>query len=300
MYRLWVRDKKKGGRRVIDVSPVDGGADPLGCRRLVFFVHGYNNNYFQASKTWQSTRAWLRDHDVPLERVVLFYWPGDYFKNYLLSALFYYKQVPTAKETAEKLAAYIAKHAGPARGLEVSFVAHSLGSLVVLHTLKLLKERKTPVNVRNVLLMAAAVPVGTCASGSSTPQGDYPEAFSRGTHEQVLYSQEDDVLRRFFRPGQALARATPPHLRRAVGFTGGPSTGPNGRWTSNEEMVKYDHGDYWESERSLQYIAEVLGRPIQLQGRPLRRNELRKRRLLETRVKRQRLRKALYGTVLLW
>jgi integrase len=87
-------------------------------------------------------RLWklLRRRGVDLRSVVLFYWPGDYSRWNLVSAMNYPRTVPIAEDTAELLAAYLESAAQDRRvPLHLSFVAHSLGSLVVLETLRRLR-----------------------------------------------------------------------------------------------------------------------------------------------------------------
>ena len=119
---------------------------------------------------------------------------------------------------ARLLAAYLRRAAqGRCVPLQLSFVAHSLGSLVVLETLKLLRGDREKIIIRDVLLMAAAVPEGFCVPGEL-----YGNPFSSDANEVALYSRDDGVLNHAFQIGQEIADRFPENRRRAVGSTGGP------------------------------------------------------------------------------
>jgi len=162
--------------------------------------------------------------------------------------------VPIAGQTAELLAAYLQRAARQRSvPLQLSFVAHSLGSLVVLETIRLLRVARANIMVRDALLMAAAVPEGFCVRGEA-----YGDSFSLDTNEMALYSQDDKVLKNFFQVGQEIATRFPEKRRRAVGRSGGPGAGRGQRWTSAIHMDGFDHGDYWGGRESVAEIAQIV------------------------------------------
>jgi pimeloyl-ACP methyl ester carboxylesterase len=218
------------------------------------FVHGFNNSWKSAEVVWGGTleQLWRRQADP--KSVVLFYWPGDYSRWQVRSAMNYPQTVPIAEETAQLLAEYLHRTTKDRKiPLHLSFVAHSLGSLVVLETLKLLRSYGSNVTVGDVLLMAAAVPEGFCERGQ-----DYGEPFSNSTREEVLYSGDDTILKYFFQVGQLIADRFPEEQRRAVGRYGGPSAGEEGRWKANSHKDGYGHGDYWKKPGSIAKIARIV------------------------------------------
>jgi pimeloyl-ACP methyl ester carboxylesterase len=253
MYKLTCREHPRG-RGLIDVKPVDGVSDPAraGLDRWVLFVHGYNNDEEDAAKAWSQTFATLADYGVDSQGAVLFFWPGDYSRFEVVAAMSYPKVVPIAEATARRLAAYLTS-VSQHRTLRLSLIAHSLGSLVTLETLRLLRDEHANVIIEDVLLMAAAVPVGFCVQGES-----YGSAYSATTRETALYSLDDSVLKKFFQAGQEVADRFPERRRRAVGRTGGPDAGPGGRWYSVAEMDEFDHGHYWRKPESIEKIAAIL------------------------------------------
>jgi pimeloyl-ACP methyl ester carboxylesterase len=220
-------------------------------------VHGFNNSWKAASATWRATLEQLKLCNVDLDAVVLFYWPGDYSRWQVRSAMNYPRTVPIAEETARGLAEYLERAAlGRSVPIQISFVGHSLGSLVVLETIRLLRNAKANIWIHDVLLMAAAVPEGFCVPGEA-----YGGSFSPETNEAALYSLDDGILKRFFQVGQQIAGRFPENRRRAVGRTGGPGAGFGQRWAFNAHMDGLDHGDYWKKPASVEQIARVVSRP---------------------------------------
>ena len=255
MYQLTCR-ARTSGRGLVPVAAADGSHDPAtaGLRRWTIFIHGFNNSEEDANTTWSGTLEELRRRQVDLGAVVLFFWPGDYSKLEVVSAMLYPKTVHTAEKTARLLSAYLVRAAqGQSAPLELSFVAHSLGSLVVLQTVRLLREARANVMIPDVLLMAAAVPEGFCV-----PTEAYGTPFSPETKEVVLYSLDDVVLKRYFKVGQKIAGRLPTHRQRAVGYSGGPGAGPEERWWVAAHMDAFDHSDYWKKPASVMRIARVV------------------------------------------
>jgi Alpha/beta hydrolase of unknown function (DUF900) len=255
MYQLTAR-AREAGRGFAPIAPVPGTRDPAtsGLDTWTIFVHGYNNNQVRAAATWGETAATLVEGGVHLDTVVLFFWPGDFFPSRKASALMYPRTVPIAHKTGERLATYLTRVARPrSRPLRIAFVAHSLGSLVVLETIRRLRVEKANVEVLDVLLMAAAVPEGFCL-----PSAPFGLRFKDNAREVVLFSEDDTVLEGFFEAGQQIAGAMPRVRTRAVGRTGGPSSGPGRRWFTNVNMYGFDHGHYWTKEESVAEIADVV------------------------------------------
>lgn len=255
MYQISCRSRTRG-RGLNPVKPVAGTPDPAksGLDRWTIFIHGFNNSVKSAAATWRLTSEKLLDHRADLRAMILFYWPGDYSHWEIVSAMNYPRTIPIAKETAERLVTYIQTVTEDRnKTLHLSFVAHSLGSLVVLETIKLLRIAGAKVAISDVLLMAAAVPEGYCVSDE-----EYGQPFSGETREVVLYSQDDSVLKNFFKLGQRIAALLPPNRQSAVGWSGGPGAGPGRRWYANVRMDDFGHGDYWKKPESITEIAAVL------------------------------------------
>lgn len=254
MYQLTCRAQERG--RGLTPVVAHGTPDPatVGLDRWIIFVHGFNNSKKVAAATWRATVQKLILCRVDMGAVVLFYWPGDYSRWQVVSAMNYPKCVPIAEETAQRLAAYLQSAAQDRQvPLQLSFVAHSLGSLVVLETIRLLRAARANVMVHDSLLMAAAVPEGFCIRGEA-----YGDPFSLDTNEVTLYSLDDGILKKFFQVGQEIAKRFPETRRRAVGRSGGPGAGRGQRWTSALHMEGFGHGDYWNKPASIAEIARIV------------------------------------------
>lgn len=255
MFQLTCRARARG-RGLAPVAPVEGTPDPAtsGLDRLTLFIHGYNNDHEEATAAWRRTSDALLRRNVDTSAVVLFYWPGDYSRWEAVAALSYPLTVPVAEETARLLVLYLTGVVeARRRTLSLSFVAHSLGALVTLESLRLLRDARLDIVIDHVLLMAAAVPEGFCTSGET-----YGDAFSAATREMVLYSLDDPVLKKYFQVGQEIALRFPEQRQRAVGRTGGPGAGPGRRWYTNAHMDGFEHGDYWRKPESVDEIAAIL------------------------------------------
>jgi pimeloyl-ACP methyl ester carboxylesterase len=248
-----VRDEKRAGSMRNEVLSKFGL--PKGHLRLTVWIHGFNTSEYSAADTWEISYRQVMEITKlnRLNGTVWFFWPGDASRNPAFSAAGYFAQIPDAVTAGRLLAQYITSISVHNPGLKVDLVAHSLGCRVALEAARHLSSTKTP--VRTLLLFAAAVPEGLCLPGN---QYDGPLA----QREQILFSQSDTVLKRWFPLGQALARRTgndiyPGHLTEAVGYRGGPSD----RWKRKQEARDYEHGDYWTGEESLDFLGTLYGRP---------------------------------------
>jgi hypothetical protein len=246
---LKARTRSRGGRAS---HPDDPWGSLRGRRDVTILVHGYNNDRDDADRKWMHMHAQLRTRLPPasLRPLALLYWAGDHrFKP--LSAAMYFAKVQVAVEVGQGLADRLAK-AGAVRRIRVCFVGHSLGCRVVLEAIRGLRGNPQ-VRLGDVLLMAAAVPAGLCAT---------PRRYARhgDVHgERILFSTDDTVLAHWFPLGQRLARLRgdddPGEAREAVGLNGGPC----GRWLGNKLPTGLDHGEYWTSSDALDEITRLLG-----------------------------------------
>jgi pimeloyl-ACP methyl ester carboxylesterase len=245
------------------VRLADSGRNPLDEHKghLTILVHGYNNSQVAINEAWRDLASTLAASRIPLDDLVAFYWPGDQWSSTVASALAYPLQIPVAKGAAERLSAYLLT-ASASRPLTISFIAHSLGCLVVLETIATLAASKSrPLTVDGVLLMAAAVPQGLC----KRDLGPYGQAWPLGADQRVLFSTSDTVLGRVFHMGQRAAEfvglTQAPKMnsfayRSAVGRDGGPQR----RWSHLQSLSAegYKHGDYWTKGESREEIMIAL------------------------------------------
>jgi predicted alpha/beta hydrolase family esterase len=253
------------GNSVLDEPEVRYAHCAVGCRHLLVFVHGFNNDRATAAVSYDNFAKDINDRGAPLlpDGVAYFFWPGDYYvpehrlRAQLVGAARYPLQVQTARTAAARLAAFLTTVMQQSTKLtQVSFVAHSLGSRVVLETIKLLRASPTAQRLSVTCLMAAAVPVAHV-----NPLGELRDAADAIDHLLVLHSTRDTVLTFAFPAGQSASFAvgieTTPDVR-AVGRTGSPWSASHPGAPPRHVRLKAGHGDYW---RHPEYhsVVEVCG-----------------------------------------
>ncbi len=259
-------------RTVKKVEPTKRGRpDPSDYRyarsRIVFFIHGYNTSYGEATESFDDFwNNYLYEKLTDQEKgdCLFFFWPGNRKWWPLIRSFYYPWPIEKAYETALELASYTKKlkSINKYEPLRLQFVAHSLGCRVTLETLKMLKQESlTHIVIEKVILMAPAVPVGDC----ELPSGYFVEQLSKYT-ETVLYSSKDKILSLSFPLGERIGSLVSDldieknynwKMRRAweaVGKAGNPKS----RWSKESEDTKLSHGDYWKNETSLNKILEMI------------------------------------------
>jgi pimeloyl-ACP methyl ester carboxylesterase len=240
-----VRQNDKHGGLRPHVKPP--GTDPSGRPLVIILIHGYNNNYNQALKSYEAFQNKFSKIGMSkpyMENIWEFYWPGD-GTELGVAALSYSFQIPKAQASAEKLFQYIDKICSVSSTTEFVFIAHSLGCRVLLEMLKLLKARAG--QIRLAALMAAAVP------RFMIEQGTLALPFIHSI--TGLFSPNDNTLRIFFPPGQSLARGDEGLFPEAVGLHGQPSS----FWTKESLNTGLDHSKYWSEQKTANFIARQLG-----------------------------------------
>jgi pimeloyl-ACP methyl ester carboxylesterase len=227
-----------------------------GRRRLVLLIHGYNTTESGALESYEELVASLQALGPVarpmLEHLVALLWPGDVHLGPLSFAL-YPTAIGPARESAERLAAFLQDLRGPeGTPVEVVLVAHSLGSRVALELLQRCARSRPSARMARSCLMGAAVPVPMLDAGGSLVDG---ATLSRTL---VLYSPSDAVLAWAFPLGETLAREGA--FPEAVGRFGRPLP----LWNTHHQMFKnglqgYGHGDYWKRRETASPLASFLG-----------------------------------------
>ena len=228
---------------------------------LLILIHGFNNNQYEAQQAYSGFRDLQRElvsigTAARLEDLLGdAFWPGDAkWAGPLdwLDFLVYPATIAGAKETAERLCAYLLQRRDV---LELSFVGHSMGCRVVLETIARLRaEPGFQIPIKKVCLMAAAVPTfAVCPGGALEP------AFSAAEEVKVLHSRDDMVLSYAFPAGQTLAGDG--FLPQAVGLHGHV---PRSGRVSVQSVDGAGHSDYWGWQNSMAsvkaatYISQFL------------------------------------------
>jgi pimeloyl-ACP methyl ester carboxylesterase len=249
---LSVRTRSSGGK----VADKVNGDVPNGLRRLVLLIHGFANSQNGASESFAEFIANLESiketaktqFPVP---VFKFFWPGDN-RVVGISQITYSSEIPVAVDSAERLYEFFSGLAGPQGGpTEIYLVAHSLGSRVVLETLRYFARLRNDLLIfSSICLMAAAVPV-------SEVQDTHALLFASllPARRQVLFSTSDPILWLAFRPGEALAGEG---MSEAVGRRGEPFEIWNARWNCKG----FGHHDYWKSPLAALQLAKLVGLPV--------------------------------------
>jgi pimeloyl-ACP methyl ester carboxylesterase len=266
LFRVSARTESAGGE--LTKAEILGSDDPTGETLLTFFVHGYNNIEWRATKRWDlHTWPGIRSlTHAPIGDFVLFFWPGDTGSLKALSALSYPSRVPVAIAAGVELGRYIKGIRRLNPGLRVQFVGHSLGCRVVLSAVEELAKQPHVVPVLRILLMAAAVPEGDCGE-SGRWHASIAETFAGAlgpdvaeSSEVVLYSKKDEILGGIFDLGERKARrdglrSVEPY--EAVGLTGGPLDRWDGGAGAKECHLK--HNGYTTSKVALRHVAALFG-----------------------------------------
>src|SRR5450755_3597726 len=118
-----------------------GSISPYGRQQIVVLIHGYANSKSSASTSYQACIDNLQRLAAPANNnipspIFKFYWPGD-TQIRIFSELSYPTEIWPAKESGQRLAAFLATLTGPGGSpVEVHLVAHSLGNRVALEMLK--------------------------------------------------------------------------------------------------------------------------------------------------------------------
>jgi pimeloyl-ACP methyl ester carboxylesterase len=246
-----------------DLQAVREALDAGTGRGLVLLIHGYNNDYAAALRSYdaffelQHGLAQLPEHRPLADNRVFveLYWPGDADWG-IASVLFYMGAVANARVCAERFAPAIAALAERGEPLAVEIVGHSLGCRVAFELIKRLRAAPN-VNIDRVVVMAAAVPTFMLESPADPkclrPAYDQAVAAAGGAG-MSLYSGADPVLAFAFPLGQTVASGDEGFLPTALGHAEWHCASmPVG--FEQREVAGASHSDYWGGEADTRAIA---------------------------------------------
>lgn len=208
------------------------------CSNIVFLVHGFNVKRSSGAAELGNLAPLLPA--VGDGAVVAVLWPGDS----MLGAASYPFETNKADDSAVELAKFISDNLPQCPA--ISFVAHSLGSRVVVQTVQQLKILGIP--VAEVCLMAAAID-----NNSLSSLAQFRGAAEYASRVAVLYSPGDNVLKLAYPGGNLLSAFLhwTSTSNAALGFTGPTSeSAPSGSIPAQVEATGIplaagvDHSDY--------------------------------------------------------
>jgi hypothetical protein len=255
--RLSVRSKELGRYQYPDpVRFEHGNMTDLAQSRILLLVHGFANPEETAVESYDKFAAGLTavKESFPGDwgAVCEFHWPGDDNRGSLRSKATYPLRIDAARSSAGRLYDFLHGEDALKPDKSLYIAAHSLGCRLTLEFLREIVIRGTyggPV-VREVVLMAAAVPIDTCLPRS----GWFLPGETR--HEHVLFSGRDMVLHYVFGIGQRI----PGEHGHAVGREGRPEK----RWWTRTS-TGLGHGEYWGKYAVAKRVSAIIGiGPVEL------------------------------------
>lgn len=220
--------------------------DPL----TIVLVHGFRTDEQSASKNYATFRANLRQISEHLFSCTkTFTWPSQ-GRLIRLHRYFADRDI-AAQEVGRKLAEFIRDDIRRVtRPRKYVFVAHSLGSRVVLEMVYHLDQMEVDYSTRiRIFLMAAAVRIEDFERHG---QDRYRDVVAKLQASNVLYSPDDGVLRIAFVLGMR------PYSKEAIGRYGIPRDA----WSERpQQMYGYGHTDYWadKNQEATRALAVFLG-----------------------------------------
>lgn len=255
--RLTVRSTDPGRYQLPErVVFEQGTMTDLAASRILLLVHGFANPEETAQRSYEKFAAGLAKVSESFPgtwgAVCEFHWPGDDIRGPLRSKETYPLRIYVAQTCAVRLYDFFHRETALDSDKNLYIVAHSLGCRLTLEFLReIVKSGQYagPV-VREVALMAAAVPMDTCLPRS----GWFLPAETR--HEHVLFSANDQVLHLAFPVGQGAAG----EHGHAVGRGGLPDE----RWWTRTS-TGLGHGEYWGKDKVATRVSTILGTgPVEL------------------------------------
>ena len=238
-------------------------------KHVTIFVHGYNNDWADAAKRYESICRKLYSGANGLGLCILFTWPSDG------AALHYLPDRADARESAIDLAEVLsgfydwlinrqtsaATDAGNACNVKTSVIAHSMGNYVVQKAMQLCWTRKNQpmlVSLINQLIMVAAdVDNDLFKSGESSDKSDGDAVANLTYRVSALFSGRDSVL--------GMSAGLKHFGKRRLGRAGlDPDVPtPDNVWDRDCSRLipagsKNVHSAYFEAPRTIELMRQIL------------------------------------------
>jgi hypothetical protein len=250
-YILNFRDSKNAGAvnsGVFETGNGLGTEDDINFEEeLIFLVHGFNINEDTGKRSLDDM---INSLSISGKKVgfVSILWPGDHWAkpvNYIF-------ENRDADDTALNLSRKIAEILK--KDIEISFIAHSLGSRVVMQTIKYLEARD--IFIKKIFLLAAAID-----DFSLSAIKFYNSAAKQAEKVHVVWSRKDKVLRWAYPAADFLQSFL--FMDDDIGLALG-SRGPKARKRKRENIPK-NVTTYKCSNKHSEYLPKVNVNPKQVQ-----------------------------------
>ncbi|HTY48741.1 MAG TPA: alpha/beta hydrolase [Steroidobacteraceae bacterium] len=221
----------------------------LSHRELILFVHGFNNTVSQARDAYAGFMANQQllacvptgGDFAPGQQIVEIFWKGDDWG--VMSALYYADAVPNSVITGRALGQVLqALAVGRGESLEVSIVAHSLGTRLALECLK--EIGATPAVLVNHIVFFAAATATFMLDSEAEVHGLRRPLNSVSGGSVSLYSGADMVLALAFPPGQTFSHGQEGFFPTALGHAEWETPTPP-PLLNQAENTGAGHSDYW-------------------------------------------------------
>ncbi len=281
---LSARQQPNGGKPLQRVEPASGQVascvtdnsglteDVADGSTIFLCIHGYNNDTLEAIRSYLhfvDNLEQMAPDILPVAKVFGFVWPGDEAWK-LISGPSFLDKPKIAETVGANLASYLDSRCGKV-GIDIYFVAHSLGNRVLFYALRQFMKINNPkLRLHGILCMAAAVPAYTLEEKhyflkeqTDAELKEILNAFKLVQFRYNGYSHDDKTLRRLFSVASIILTLPKTHLldeisnQKAIGYLGKPDT--PGLWSLNYNSY-LDHSFYWpDKPNALKFSMLVKG-----------------------------------------
>lgn len=251
---------------------------------LIFLFHGFNVEKETAkSNQYKPFRENLSNLGIKFNIVEVYWYEKKsirLIKQWREGMEEYVKQVYNAIDCGIELAEFLVsvlQKVSNKQANEIILIGHSLGCRLIIETILnttnlSIQQRKRLLGSITIMLMGAAIDV------SLLNNQNLSNGISGLRQAIVLYSQNDYVLKFIFPSAEEKIYLeegiNSPNNISAVGLNGEPSQ----IWHSNKDFLEaripinyIDHNVYWKKKKTVDRIAQFLGRSMierQIDGRP--------------------------------
>ncbi|NQT22067.1 MAG: alpha/beta hydrolase [Candidatus Omnitrophica bacterium] len=218
------------------------------CPHNIFFVHGYNNDFFAALETTYQYFDILSAFRNFRANYVGAFWPGDTGAHFSRAV----RQADKASANFANLISYIIKNSKVSKPY-ITIIAHSLGNRISAKAILELRSRHRIAPVRNFLQLAPAI-------NANAYQKEFKDIPGLVKNIVVYHSARDRILN-FYYAMWNIRRLKSGPKNKGLGVYG-----PYGPVPQNVHSLKakdiarvnVKHGTYLENKRLIQSVAKNI------------------------------------------